>query len=467
MTEHGRQSVDLSSSNFYNRVMRTPKPGSIVVLGTDPFIIDACRERGHHAVVVRDVHAHLRGDNLLPPGSVEVVVGDVSDIGDVMAGLIRVGGGRIPDDLIGVATANEFAVATQTWLTSELGLPGPTMASTVLMRDKHAQKAAVRAAGVATAAARFCVAGSDLHQAPYQGPCVVKPAAGAGADQTYKCTSEAAYNALMRRLAPRAGTPLVVEDLVDVGEEWVVDGVMQQARMVFSSVGRYAEPALDYTSDAEIEVGDNALRLYRLDGHGDETSCDAARQVAGRALAALGYTEGVFHLELLRERGTGEFLFGECAARRGGGMIQEEVAFKHGFSLAGAAIDISLRRAVREPGPISDRFVATTYLYLPSGTILSVAEPGHLQELGFVHDVHISALVGPNTPPANMTTSYRQGMCVVSGGSSAELEENMARARQRFRECSHVAPTNGTKAEIRTFMAAQRKAGLLVLGLDG
>lgn len=436
--------------------MSTDNLGSIVVLGTDPHIIGAVRDSGHHSVVVRDVRAHLRGDNEIPPGSAEAVVGDISDVCDVMAGLMRVGGGRLPDDLLGVATANELAVPTQTWLLAELGLPGPTMAATVLMRDKHAQKEVVRAAGIATAASRTSVAGSARYEVPYLGPCVVKPAAGMAAEQTYVCASEAAYADLMRRLAPRATAPLVVENLVDVAEEWEVDGVMRHGRMVFSSVARYSMPLLSYTTSTDITVDDNAFRMYRMDGHEDEATCTAARTVAERALTALGYSDGVFHLELLRERGTGEILFGECAARRGGAMIQEDVALKHGFSLAAAAVDIALRRPIREPGPTDERFVGMTYLYLPPGTIVSLAEPEQLRELGFVHDVHISALVGPNDTPSSMSTSYRQGMCVVSGGSAAELEDNMRCARKRFRECSSVAPTLGTKAEIRAFMAAQR-----------
>jgi hypothetical protein len=437
--------------------MSSDDPEQLVVLGTDPHIINACHERGFSAVVVRDVRAHLRGDNALPPGFSEAVVGDISDIGEVMAGLMRVGDGRLPAGLVGVATTNEFAVATCAWLRSELGLPGPSLEGVVRMRDKHAQKDAVRAAGIPTAGSRVSVAGSPVWEAPYPGPCVVKPVAGAGTENTYKCTSELDYHRVMRSLALRASSPLVVEDLVDVGEEWLVDGVVQDGRLVFASLARYGEPLLTYTARAEVGVGRNVLRIFRVDGHEDEETCRVARDVAERSLTALRYGDGVFHLELLRERGTGTFLFGECAARRGGAMVQEEVALKHGFSLAGAAVDIALGRAVRSSRTLDERFVGSTYLHLPPGTILSVARPEDLQELGFVHDVYISALVGPNDPPATMSTSYRQGMCVVSARSVYELEDYMDQARQRFRERSVVAPTNGTKAEIRKFMAGRRR----------
>jgi hypothetical protein len=402
------------------------------------------------------VRAHLRGDNALPPGFVEAVVADVSDIGEVMAGLMRVGEGRLPAGLGGVVTTNEYAVASAAWLGKELNLPGPSFEGVVRMRDKHIQKEAVRTAGLPTAGSRVTVAGSHERQLPYPGPCVVKPLAGAGTEHTYKCRSEAEYLALMDSLAMRVSSPLVVEDLVDVGEEWLVDGVVQNGSIVFASLARYGEPLLDYTSGSDVGVGRNVLRIFRLDGAEDDKACEAARDLAARSLKALGYEDGVFHLELLRDRRSGEFLFGECAGRRGGAMVQEEVALKHGFSLAGAAVDIALGRPVRAPGTAYDRCVGSTHLHLPPGTILHIAGPEDLQELGFVHDVYVSALVGPNVPPSVMTTSYRQGMCVVSGGSLHELEQNMDEARRRFRERSVVAPTGRPPADIRAFMARQR-----------
>jgi hypothetical protein len=430
----------------------------IVVLGTDPHIVNACHERGLTGVVVRDVRAHLRGDNALPPGFTEAVIADVSDVGDVMAGLMRRGDGRLPGGLRGVVTTNEYAVASAAWLSKELNLTGPSLEGVVRMRDKHLQKEAVRAAGLPTAASRVTVAGSHERQLPYPGPCVVKPSAGAGTEHTYKCRSEAEYLALMDSLATRVTSPLVVEDLVDVGEEWLVDGVVQNGAVVFASLARYGEPLLDYTSGSDVGVGRNVLRIFRLDGAADDNICATARDLAARSLKALGYEDGVFHLELLRDRRSGEFLFGECAARRGGAMVQEEVALRHGFSLAGAAVDIALGRPVRAPGAAYDRCVGSTHLHLPPGTILHVAGREDLQELGFVHDVHVSALVGPNVPPSVMTTSYRQGMCVVSGGSLDELEQNMDEARRRFRDRSVVAPTGRPPADVRAFMARQRQS---------
>jgi hypothetical protein len=431
----------------------------MVILGTDPHIINACHDRGIVGIVVRDVRAHLRGANALPPGFIETVVGNISDIGDVMAGLMRAGRGQLPEGIRGVVTSNEYAVATAACLGAELGLPGPSLEGVVRMRDKHVQKEVVRAAGVPAAGSQVTVAGSQVWQTSYPGPCVVKPLAGVGCQHTYKCRSPTEYRDVMDSLATSASSPLVVEDLVDVGEEWMVDGAVQHGSIVFAAPARCGEPLLDYTSASDIGIGKNLLRFFRVGESEDEKTCESARAVAARSLEALGYTDGVFHMELLRDRQTGEFVFGECAARRGGVMVEEEVKLKHGFSLAGAAVDIALQRSVQPSVVVDDRYVGTTYLYLPFGTILRVAEPEELQQLGFVHDVHISALVGPNDPPSVMSTSYRQGMCVVSGGTPRKLEQNMDEACRRFQERSVVAPTGRPEAEIREFMARQRLSG--------
>ncbi|MEU7723858.1 hypothetical protein AB0B78_01120 [Streptomyces sp. NPDC040724] len=107
----------------------------------------------------------------------------------------------------------------------------------------------------------------------------------------------------------------------------------------------------------------------------------------------MGYTDGVFRLELLGDRESGEAgeLCGECAGRRGGAMVEEEVKLKHGFSLAGAAVDVALRRSVKLSEVTDGRYIGATYLHLSPRTILRLAEPRELQRLGFVHDAEATA----------------------------------------------------------------------------
>lgn len=423
--------------------------GAVAVIGYDRSLVCEALDRGLRTIVVRDVRAHLRGSSIdMPPAAEEVVVEDITDIGEVWAGLTRLLGDRLPAELRAVVTFDEFAVLTVAALASLLEAPGTPLSQAVLMRDKFLQKNAVRAAGVPAAESRMLVPGSHLLDLPYPGPCVVKPVAGGATMSTEAVRTESAYRDLMRRLAAAPSSPFVAEDLVDVEQEWIVDGVVQDGIVVFSSVGRYAEPCLAFTEDAE------PIRIYRMDGAGEDTRCGEARAVAGKALQALGYQNGVFHLELLLERGTGQFVFGECAARIGGCMIQEAVRLKHGFSLAGAAIDVALGRTVHDTGTLSERCVGTTSLHLPRGTIIKLPTAARFSAASYVEDVRIAALLGVNDTPAFRATTQWQGMCLVGAGSMADLRAGMNAAQSRFAEQSLVAPTFDTGVRQIEFMRA-------------
>lgn len=429
--------------------------GAVVVVGWDPSLVREVAERGLRPVMVRDVRAHLRGASIaLREETEEIVVEDITDVGDVWAGLTRHFGDRLHEDLRGIVTFDEFAVTTVAALTSLAHLPGTRMDQAVLMRDKHLQKRAVRAAGVPAAASRPTVPGSDLVRTPFPGPCVVKPVAGGGTAHTEVVRTEAAYEALLEKLAASATSPFVVEDLVDVAQEWIVDGAMRDGVVVFSSVGRYAAPCLSYTTDTE------PLHIYRADGTGEDDRCAEARAVAGKALQALGHTDGVFHLELLLDRASDTFVFGEVAARVGGCLTQEAVLLKHGFSLAGAAVDVALGRQLRpaEPGPGDGRCVAATSLHLPRGTIVKLPDPGRFTAPDDLHELRIAALLGVNDEPAVRATTNWQGLALVSAGSPAALDARMAQVRREFAEQSLVAPTFGTGVQQRAFLAGHEDA---------
>ncbi|MFF7949034.1 ATP-grasp domain-containing protein [Streptomyces griseorubiginosus] len=422
--------------------------GAVAIIGWDPSLVRETVARGLRPVLVRDVPAHLRGTSIpLPEETEEIVVEDITDVGDVWAGLTRHFGERLHQELRGIVTFDEFAVSTVAALTSLMNLPGSRLERAVLMRDKHLQKQAVLAAGVPAAASRLVVPGSERIRTPFPGPCVVKPVAGGGTAHTEMVRTEAEYEALLNKLALSATSPFVVEDLVDVAQEWIVDGVMQDGVVVFSSVGRYAAPCLSYTTDAE------PLHIYRVDGTGEDERCAEARAFAGKALQALGYTDGVFHLELLLDRSSDTFFFGEVAARVGGCLIQEAVLLKHDFSLAGGAVDVALGRPVQSTSETTDRCVATTSLHLPRGTVVRLPNSGRFAAADDIHEVRVAVLLGVNDHPEVRATTNWQGLALVSAASLAELDARMAAVRGEFIEQSLVAPTFGTGVQQRAFLA--------------
>jgi biotin carboxylase len=429
----------------------------VVLLGWDPHLFRACVSRGHRAVVIRDVSAHLRGGDPLPESFYEVVVDDIADIGGIWAGLTRLAGSE-PGTPLGVLTTNEFAVCAAAMLGEMFGLPRASLSGATRMRDKDLQKQAVRAAGLPAADSAVVIPGSTERAGTFPGPCVIKPLAGAGTAHTQHVRTASEYEATMRRLATIATSPMVVETFIDAREEWFVDGVVQDGCVVFSSVGCYSEPNMVYVAE-HADDWTNPLLYFRMDGTGQDARCAEARAMAGKALAALGYRDGVFHMELLLESTSDTLYFGECAARRGGGMIEEEVVTKHSFSLAEAAVDVAVGTPVSPPTTMPlNRHVGTTYLNLPRGTIIKLPDPKRFCAPDYVHDLYVSALLGVNDTPSVRTSAQQQAKCVVSGKDAAELRINMRRAQEDFIAQSLVAPTFGTKAEQRAFMATYEDA---------
>lgn len=421
----------------------------VVVIGNDPHLINACVARGITGVVIRDVAGHLRVDNDVSAGFDEVVVGDLTDIGEVMGGFLRAPkvSGRAVD---AVVTMNEFAIGTAAGLAVAIGAKSISLDLAVNMRDKHAQKEIIRIAGLPVANSRYCVPGSSIYSVPFPGPCVVKPLAGAGTENTYRCVNADEYEVALRA-AHTTGSPLIVEDLVEVDEEWLYDGVVKNGEVVFGALGRYSEPLLDLIDSGQLGQGDRTICTYRIDDSVDPDGCSEARKLARASLDALQYANGAFHMELFREKGTGRFIFGECAARRGGSMIEEEILAKFGYSISGGAIDALLEREAMEPTRHDSAWFGTTFIYLPAGTLVDVATPKDLLELDFVHAAHVSALIGPIGHPAAMSTAWRHAMCVVSGSTFEEMQKNMTTARQHFAERCVIAPTEGPRAELQQF----------------
>lgn len=109
------------------------------------------------------------------------------------------------------------------------------------------------------------------------------------------------------------------------GEVYHVDGILNDRKMVFAEVHKYANPPLDVVSSGGIfasrtvERGsEDHVRLVEL--------CD-------KLIHALGLVRGITHTEFIKHSEDGEFYFLETAARVGGANIAEMVEAARGINL--------------------------------------------------------------------------------------------------------------------------------------
>jgi hypothetical protein len=234
----------------------------------------------------------------------------------------------------------------------------------------------------------------------------------------------------------------VVEEFI-TGEEWFADGVVSGGRLRFASLGRYGKTCLEAVAE------NSPVRTFCLDPVSDKVCYEVAIPVVAKALSTLGLTDGVFHMELFHMP-CGGINFGECAARRGGGPIRDQVRYKFGVDLAVHGIQALLEIGGTDdiPTTLVDGEVASAYLPLANGTLLDHPSVEELLAQPDVVSARIFVPKGLRTLRAAANTFGRMGEFTVHtppGEASARLDEVSRWFESRLR----VLPLTPTMRELR------------------
>ncbi|MBB2938605.1 hypothetical protein FHX82_005683 [Amycolatopsis bartoniae] len=258
-------------------------------------------------------------------------------------------------DVAGALTGHEQGVFATALLRAQLDLPGDRdFGKVLLFRDKYLQKNALPAE-VARARCRYVTPEDDFAAlaADLGVPFVVKPADGYGATRTAVVETAAEF---ARMVGDRhvSDVAFVAESYVR-GDEIHVDGVWEDGRLLWNSVGVFHQPVLSWSRGGVV-----ADHLVTAEGHPELVA--RATRVAETSLGALGAPDCVFHLEGFDD-GTTTF-FGECAIRLAGAHIVEIVAMTHGVDLYEAQVALALGEPAKttvQPRPPVQRHA---YVYL-------------------------------------------------------------------------------------------------------
>ncbi|HEX6683372.1 MAG TPA: ATP-grasp domain-containing protein [Candidatus Limnocylindrales bacterium] len=315
-----------------------------------------------------------------------------------------------------------------------------------LFRDKYLQKHTLRQAGIVVARQELI---PDIRDIPrgYRlrfDKAVLKPVAGQATESTYLVTTtedvrRAAAECKSQGVKART---FVVEEFIE-GEEWFADGIVSGGRLRFASLGRYAQTCLTAVSERA------PVRTFSLDPIADKVAYESAMPVVAKAISTLGLTDGIFHMELFHQP-CGGIAFGECAARRGGGPIRDQVRYKFGVDLAYYGVRALLEQVEDIPTAIVDGSVASAYLPLVPGTLLDHPSVQELVALPDVVSARIFVPKGLRTPPlggGGGNTFGRMGEFTVHtfGSASARLDEVSEWFAARLR----VVPLHTTMRELR------------------
>lgn len=378
----------------------------VLVLGARPEILAAVRGLGHE---VSMVYEPWEADAVPSWLAGSVCVDSYFNL-EALLGVLANRGWR--DGRFGaVVTAEEFAVTSAAVLAELLGARGMAVDTALRFRDKAVQKAAVAAAGIPVAASRHVddLARLATDDDPARGlgyPVVLKPVAGAATEATVRAVSAAELRVAAKELLARhpERRNYLLEEFVP-GVEWHIDGYVSGGELRHAAVSRYAAPLLDIRDGVMVA---SVLFDPRRDAEEVARGTDLTR----RALAALGATDLVFHLECF-DTGA-ELVFSECGARLGGGMVGQTVLAAHGVDLAYASVAVHTGDPLPAPMPEVDR-ESFGWVCLPTrpGAVNHVTEQDLLRLPG-IRAARLEVPAGATMPDTRTDSATRLGVAVVS-----------------------------------------------------
>ena len=219
----------------------------------------------------------------------------------------------------------EPLVMTAANLRKSLGVPGMTPEVVRGFRDKSVMKARLKAAGIRVPkfAQVDTIAAAKAAIREIGFPCIIKPVAGAGSNDTYRLNHPQDFDDIVPALKH---LPVVsIEEFID-GEEFTYDTICIDGRPVFENVTQYHPRPLirrqnEWINPAQMTFADP----FRAELRG-------GIEMGRKVLEVLGMERGFTHMEWYRTQ-SGEVVFGEIGCRPGGAHLVDQMNFSNDIDL--------------------------------------------------------------------------------------------------------------------------------------
>jgi carbamoylphosphate synthase large subunit len=173
------------------------------------------------------------------------------------------------------------------------GIPGTSVHTAWLCRDKPSMKQALRDAGVPTAASTAADTAGEVHEfAQRVGfPLILKPRSGAGAAGTMRVDSVIELDHALGVFGADGARSIAVEEFVE-GHEGFYDTMSIDGHVALDFVSHYFPNVLDAMRTRWISP--EFISTNRIDSVGDY---DELREMGRRVIAALGIGTSATHME--------------------------------------------------------------------------------------------------------------------------------------------------------------------------
>jgi biotin carboxylase len=262
----------------------------------------------------------------------------ILDEDDVMARVHAWLRGRSVDRVL----ANwEPVVVLAARLRERLGVRGMSVDTVLGFRDKQLMKERVAAAGLRVPRSERVRTVAEVWAAAAKVgfPLILKPIAGAGSADTYKCDSTADVEralAVMRHIGEAS-----CEEFID-GDEFTFDTVCIGGKPAFENVAQYLPKPLiartnEWLSPVIITVRDMA-----------QPGLAAGIALGRKVLGALGMGDGFTHMEWFRKP-DGEAVFGEIGCRPAGACLVDQMNYTCDIDLFREWARVSCWRSFEAP----------------------------------------------------------------------------------------------------------------------
>ncbi len=172
------------------------------------------------------------------------------------------------------------------------GIPGTSVRTAWLCRDKPAMKEALREAGVATARSTGAASAAEVRAfAEEVGfPIIVKPRAAAGASGTYRADDGKALDGVIAETRVDRGAPVAVEEFIE-GQEGFYDTLTVDGKVVHDFVSHYYPGVLEAMRTRWISPQIVTSNRIAAEGY------DEVKAMGARVIAALGISTSATHME--------------------------------------------------------------------------------------------------------------------------------------------------------------------------
>ncbi len=173
------------------------------------------------------------------------------------------------------------------------GIPGTSVHTAYLCRDKPAMKQALRDAGVPCARSTGASSAEEVRTfvAEVGYPVIIKPPDGAGASGTYRADSDGELEAVLHGTAFDRGATVAVEEFME-GHEGFYDTISVNGHVVHEFVSHYYPNVLEAMRTRWISP--QFIATNRLDS---EPSYNEVKEMGRRVIQALGIETSATHME--------------------------------------------------------------------------------------------------------------------------------------------------------------------------